>query len=299
MTAPPMDTRRGIIAMCLSMVTFIVNDAMVKLASERLPMDQIVFIRGIFASLILLTWLSIGQPWVLRFIRHRGMVRVGWRSVLDALSTFTYLWALFHLPLPNISAINLSSPLMVTVLAIFFLGEKVAWRRWSAIIVGLVGVMMIVQPSSDAFTWFSVVAVAATVLGAVRDVMTRRIAQEIPSILVTFATAVAVASVAGISVAATGWTPVAVSDLLLLAGASVFLIGGYHFIIVAMRVAETSIVSPFRYTAILWAIILGYVLWGDVPNPLALAGIVVLVASGLYLMHRERLARLTAKAADA
>lgn len=299
MTAPPMDTRRGIIAMCLSMVTFIVNDAMVKLASERLPMDQIVFIRGIFASLILLAWLSIGQPWVLRFIRHRGMVRVGWRSVLDALSTFTYLWALFHLPLPNISAINLSSPLMVTVLAIFFLGEKVAWRRWSAIIVGLIGVMMIVQPSSDAFTWFSVVAVAATVLGAVRDVMTRRIAHEIPSILVTFATAVVVAAVAGISVAATGWTPVAVSDLLLLAGASVFLIGGYHFIIVAMRVAETSIVSPFRYTAILWAIFLGYVLWGDVPNRLALAGIVVLVASGLYLMHRERLARLKAKAADA
>lgn len=294
-----MDTRRGIIAMCLSMVTFIVNDAMVKLASERLPMDQIVFIRGVFASLILLAWLSIGQPWVLRFIRHRGMVRVGWRSVLDALSTFTYLWALFHLPLPNISAINLSSPLMVTVLAIFFLGEKVAWRRWSAIIVGLIGVMMIVQPSSDAFTWFSVVAVAATVLGAVRDVMTRRIAQEIPSILVTFATAVAVASVAGISVAATGWTPVAAGDLLLLAGASVFLIGGYHFIIVAMRVAETSIVSPFRYTAILWAIILGYVLWGDVPNPLALAGIVVLVASGLYLMHRERLARLKARVAGA
>ncbi|MBL8691695.1 MAG: DMT family transporter [Rhodospirillaceae bacterium] len=299
MSAPLTDTRRGIIAMCLSMVTFIVNDAMVKLASERLPMDQIVFIRGIFASLLLLAWLSIGQPWVLRFIRHRGMVRVGWRSVLDALSTFTYLWALFHLPLPNISAINLSSPLMVTVLAIFFLGEKVAWRRWSAIIVGLIGVMMIVQPSSDAFTWFSVVAVAATVLGAVRDVMTRRIALEIPSILVTFATAVAVATVAGISVAATGWTPVAVSDLLLLAGASVFLIGGYHFIIVAMRVAETSIVSPFRYTAILWAIILGYVLWGEVPNPLALAGIVVLVASGLYLMHRERLARLKEKAADA
>lgn len=297
MTGVPMDTRRGIIAMCLSMVTFIVNDAMVKLVSERLPMDQIVFIRGIFASLILLVWLSIGQPWVLHFIRHRGMIRVGGRSILDALSTFTYLWALFHLPLPNISAINLSSPLIVTVLAIFFLGEKVAWRRWSAIIVGLVGVLMIVQPSSEAFTWFSVVAVVATVVGAFRDVMTRRIAQEIPSILVTFATAVAVAGFAGISVAVTGWTPIAAGDLLLLGGASLFLIGGYHFIIVAMRVAETSIVSPFRYTAILWAIILGYVLWGDVPNPLALAGIAVLVGSGLYLMHRERLARLKARIA--
>lgn len=291
MTAPPMDTRQGIIAMCLSMATFLVNDAMVKLASERLPMDQIVFVRGIFASLILFVWLAAGQPWVLHYIRHKGMIRVGWRSALDAFSTFTYLWALFHLPLPNISAINLSSPLIVTILAVLFLGEKVAWRRWSAIAVGLVGVLLVVQPSSDAFTWFSVVAIAGTILGAIRDVMTRRIAQEIPSILITFATAVAVAAVAGVSVATTGWEPLAVSDLALLAGASVFLIGGYHFIIVAMRVAETSIVAPFRYTSILWAIVLGYVLWGDVPNALALGGIVILVGSGLYLMHRERVAR--------
>ncbi len=292
-----MDSRRGIIAMCLSMATFLVNDALVKLVSERLPTDQIVFLRGCFASLLLLVWLSAAQPWVLRFVRHHGMIHVGWRSVLDALSTFTYLWALFHMPLPNISAINLSSPLMVTVLAVFFLGEKVAWRRWSAIVVGLVGVLMIVQPSGDAFNWFSVVAIVATLLGAIRDVMTRRIAIEIPSILVTFATAVAVAAVAGASVAVTRWTPVETTDLLLLAAASVFLIGGYHFIIVAMRAAETSIVSPFRYTAILWAIILGYVLWGDVPNPLAFAGIVVLVGSGLYLMHRERLVGRKAQAA--
>ena len=294
-----MDNRRGIIAMCLSMATFLINDALVKLVSERLPTDQIVFLRGCFACLLLLLWLTAAQPWVLRFVRHRGMIHVGWRSVLDALSTFTYLWALFHLPLPNISAINLSSPLMVTVLAILFLGEKVAWRRWSAIIVGLVGVLMIVQPSGDAFNWFSVVAIAATFLGAVRDVMTRRIAIEIPSILVTFATAVAVTAVAGASVAVTGWRPVQGSDVLLLALASVFLIGGYHFIIVAMRVSETSIVSPFRYTAILWAIILGYVLWGDVPNPLAFTGIVVLVGSGLYLMHRERVARREFPAAGA
>lgn len=297
MTAPPTDTRQGIIAMCLSMATFLINDAMVKLASERLSMDQIVFVRGVFASLILFVWLAAAQPRVLNYIRHRGMIRVGWRSALDALSTFTYLWALFHLPLPNISAINLSSPLIVTILAVLFLGEKVAWRRWSAIAVGLVGVLLVVQPSSDAFTWFSIVAIAGTILGAIRDVMTRRIAQEIPSILITFATAVAVASVAGISVATTGWAPMAMSDLLLLAGASVFLIGGYHFIIVAMRVAETSIVAPFRYTSILWAIILGYVLWGDVPNGLALCGIIILVGSGLYLMHRERVVRRTARIA--
>ena len=297
MTSSATDRRRGILAMCLSMATFLVNDSLVKLVSDRVPTDQIIFLRGIFASIFVLIWLRSAQPWVFRFIAHRGMARVGWRAVMDALSTFTYLWALFHLPLPTISAINLSSPLMVTALAVIFLGEKVAWRRWTAITVGLIGVLMIIQPSSDAFNWFSVLALAATFLGTLRDVMTRRIAQEIPSILVTFVTAVAIAVVAGISVAFRGWSPIATTDLLLLAAASLFLIGGYHFIIVAMRVAEASVVAPFRYTSILWAIILGYVLWGDVPNALALGGIVILVGSGLYLMHRERVARLKARIA--
>jgi drug/metabolite transporter (DMT)-like permease len=286
-----MDARRGILAMCLSMATFLVNDALVKLVSERLPMDQIVVLRGLFASVIILVWLAAAEPWALRFIRHPGMAHVGWRAALDALSTFTFLWALFNMPLANISAINLSSPLMITVLAVLFLGERVHWRRWGAIGAGLAGVLMIIQPSGAAFDWFSVVALVATFLGAVRDVMTRRIAQEIPSILVTLATAVAVSAVAGVSVAVRSWTPIEMTDLLLLAVASLFLIGGYHFVIVAMRVAETSVVAPFRYTSILWALLIGYVVWGDIPNLLASAGIVVLVASGLYLLHRERLAR--------
>jgi drug/metabolite transporter (DMT)-like permease len=265
----PSDARRGILAMCLSMATFLVNDTLVKLVSERVPMDQIVLLRGVLASLGVLAWLALAAPRTLGLVRHPGMARVGWRAALDALSTFTFLWALFNMPLPNISAINLSGPLMVTVLAVLFLGERVHWRRWSAIAAGLVGVVMIIQPSGAAFDWFSLVALAPK----------------------------KVAALAGLSVAVRGWTPMEARDLALLAVAALFLVGGYHFIVVAMRAAETSVVAPFRYTSILWALLLGYVVWGDVPNPLAVAGIVVLVASGLYLMHRERLARLAARSA--
>jgi drug/metabolite transporter (DMT)-like permease len=219
------------------------------------------------------------------------MRRVVVRSFVDAASTFTYLLALFNMPLPNASAINLSGPLMVTVLAVLFFGEKVAWRRWSAIAAGAVGVLLVIQPSSTAFNWFSLVALLGTFLGAVRDVVTRGIVREIPSIIVTFTTAVAVTLTAGTSVAVRGWAPVAAYDVLLLAVASLFLVGAYHMIIVAMRVAETSLVAPFRYTAILWAMLVGYVVWGDVPNLVACAGIVVLIGSGLYLMHRERVTR--------
>ena len=272
------------------MALFLVNDSMVKLVSERLAMDQIVLLRGIFGSLLVLAFLVVAQPWTLRFLVHPGMVRVGGRAALDAAASFTYLWALFHLPLPNVSAINLSSPLFVTMLAVLLLGEVVAWRRWSAIAAGLVGVLMVVQPSSDAFTWFSLVALAGTLMGAVRDVLTRRIALEIPSVVVTFTSTIAITTIAGLSVLVRGWSSVTTADLALLAGASLFLVGAYHLIIVAMRVAESSVVAPFRYTAILWALLLGYAIWGDVPNGLALAGIAVVVGSGLYLMHRERLA---------
>ena len=297
MTAPK-DTRRGILAMCGAMALFLVNDSIVKLVSERLAMDQIVLLRGGFGSLLVLAFLVLAQPWTLRFLLHAGMVRVGGRAALDAASSFTYLWALFHMPLPNVSAINLSSPLLVTILAVLLLGERVAWRRWSAIIAGLAGVLMVVQPSTAAFNLFSLVALAGTLMGALRDVMTRRIALEIPSVLVTFATAVAITAIAGVSVLIRGWHSVTAADLALLATASLFLIGAYQLIIVAMRIAETSTVAPFRYTAILWALILGYALWGDVPNALALAGIAVLVASGLYLMHRERVVARRRRAQD-
>jgi drug/metabolite transporter (DMT)-like permease len=195
------------------------------------------------------------------------------------------------MPLPNAYAIYLSTPLMVTALAVLFLGDKVAWRRWSAIGAGAIGVLLVIQPLGTAFNWFSVAALVGTLFGAIRDVMTRGIAREIPSLLVTVATMVAILLTAGGSVLVTGWTPVVPSDLLLLSIAALFLTGGYMMLVIAMRVAETSLVAPFLYTAILWALLIGYFVWGDVPNLMAGVGILILVGSGLYLMHRERIAR--------
>ncbi len=291
-----MHTQRGILAMIASMAMFIVNDALVKVVSARLPTDQIIFLRGLAACAMVLVLLLIIHPHAFRLISSPGIRLVGVRATVDAVSTFAYLWALFKMPLPNITAINLSAPLMVTALAVMFLGEQVAWRRWSAISAGFVGVLLVIQPQSDAFNQFSLVALAATLAHATRDLMTRFIAAEIPNLLVTLATALAVTVIAGLSVAVSGWAAVRPDDLLLLVAAAVFLVGGYHLIIVAMRLAEASRVAPFRYTAILWALILGYVVWGDVPDRLALAGIVILIASGLYLMHRERKLKAAAMA---
>jgi drug/metabolite transporter (DMT)-like permease len=292
-----MSASRGILAMCASMALFSINDTLVKLASARLPLDQIIFLRGVLAAGAILAWVVVFQPGMVAFLRHPGMGRVALRASLDVGATFLYLWALFNMPLPNAYAIYLSTPLMVTALAVVFFGDKVAWRRWSAIAAGAFGVLLVIQPLGDAFNWFSVAALAGTLFGAVRDVLTRAIPPEIPSLLVTAVTMVGILTLAGGSVAVTGWTPVVLPDLLLLAVAALFLTCGYLLLVVAMRVKETSLVAPFLYTAILWALLIGYFVWGDVPNLLAGGGIVILVASGLYLMHRERVARLNAERA--
>jgi drug/metabolite transporter (DMT)-like permease len=286
-----LNNRQGIVAMSVSMALFIVNDGLTKLVSERLSTDTIVFVRGLMASVLILAWILIRDRRLLSLWRHPGAKVVALRALIDAATTFSFLWALFHLPLATVTAIGLSAPLMVTALAAVFLGERVAWRRWTAIGVGFFGVLLIVQPAVDGVNGFALLALGSTFVISVRDIITRTISADIPSIVVTLATAAAVTAIAGLSAAGRGATSVGLDDAAILGIAAVFLVGGYHLIIVAMRSGDASIVSPFRYTSILWAVVLGYAVWGDVPNAAALAGIAIVIASGLYLMHRERVLR--------
>ena len=278
--------RRGILAMTAAMACFIANDSLVKYASQSMPTAQLIFVRGVMATLL-----------VLAVARGLGATRrigdalsrpVLLRAAVDALATVLYLASLFELPIANATAINLASPLFIAVLAVLFLHEQVGWRRWAAIGVGFIGVLLVIQPRAQGFNVFALVCLAATVCHAVRDLLTRRIPAGIPSILITLTTAVAVTLLAGALSLVEGWRPFGLFEFALLALASVFLAGGYYAIIDAMRHGEVSLVAPFRYTGLLWALILGFLIWGDVPNALAWGGIALLVGSGLYVLHRER-----------
>ena len=195
------------------------------------------------------------------------------------------------MPIANVTAVNLSVPLMLTICAAFFLREQVGWRRWSAVVAGFIGVLLVVQPTASGFNWFALVALAATATHAARDLLTRRIRAGIPSVIVTLSTAIVVTIAAAIVSAIEGWQPLTWRPVLLLILASAFLSGGYYLVIDCMRHGELSVVAPFRYTAMLWALLLGYLVWGDVPNLLAWLGIVLLVGSGLYIFHREQVRR--------
>jgi drug/metabolite transporter (DMT)-like permease len=286
------ENRRGILGMIASMVLFICNDALIKHVSESLPTGQIIFLRGLSATLLIATMaVALGAWRQMPAVFDRPVLA---RAAIDSLGTFLYLLALFNMPIANVTAVNLSVPLMLTVCAAFLLREQVGWRRWSAVVAGFIGVLLVVQPAAAGFNWFALVALAATATHAARDLLTRRIRAGIPSIIVTLSTAIVVTIAAAAVSAIEGWQPLPMRQLALLIVASAFLSGGYYLVIDCMRHGELSVVAPFRYTAMLWALLLGYFVWGDVPNLLAWIGIALLVGSGLYIFHREQVRRRAA-----
>jgi drug/metabolite transporter (DMT)-like permease len=278
--------RRGILAMAAGMGCFVVNDTLVKVVSASLPAAQLIFLRGLFATALLL---AISH----RMGAHRQLGaladrRVALRALFDALATMTYLTSLFHLPIANATAINMATPLFITLFAVVAFKERVGGARWLAIATGFTGVLLVVQPSGAAFNAYALLCLGGTVLHASRDLMTRTIARSIPSILITLSTAVAVTVLSGALCLFSEWRPFAITQLGLLAAASIFLSGGYFLLTVAMRGGEMSLIAPFRYAGLLFALVLGYAVWRDVPNALAWAGIALLVAAGLYVLHGER-----------
>jgi drug/metabolite transporter (DMT)-like permease len=286
--------RRGIQFMVAAMACFIVNDALVKYASQSMPAAQLIFLRGIMASvLVLAVARALGATAQLSDMTRRPVLA---RAGVDAIATILYLVSLFHLPLGNVTAINMASPLFIAALAVPLLGERVDARRWTAIWVGFGGVLLVIQPQAAAFNVFSLVALAATALHACRDLLTRRIGTTVPAIIVTLTTAIAVTLLAGALSLFEGWRPFGYGELALLAMASIFLAAAYHLIIWATRSGELSVIAPFRYTGLLWALVLGYAVWGDVPNTLAWVGIMLLIGAGLYALHRERAVSVTAAA---
>lgn len=274
--------------MSLAMASFVTNDALVKTVSASLPAAQLIFIRGVFATaLLLVVAQSMG---VLRAGQLRGALQrpVLVRAGLDSLATLTYLTSLFHLPIGNATAINMATPLFITLFAVLAFGERVQPARWLAIVTGFVGVLLVVQPSAAGFNAYALLCLVGTLLHSGRDLMTRRIDPNISSLLITLATAVAVTLLSGLLSAFQGWKPIGALPLSQLAAASAFLSVGYYLIIVGMRSGEMSVIAPFRYTGLLFALVMGWAIWGDVPNTLAWAGIALLVSAGLYVLHSER-----------
>lgn len=279
---------RGAILMTVAMAGFTINDSFSKLAAASMNVGQLMLVRGLFAStlILLLAW----HKGALRAPRTALHPMVLLRMVGEIGGSVCFLSALPHLPLANISAVLQALPLAVTMGAALFLGESVGWRRWLAIASGFGGVLIIVQPGLEGFNKFSLLVLLSVAFCALRDLATSKIPAHVPSLFVSTITALVVMVTGAVTlVPFGGWTPMSAGTTALLAGAGVLVLIGYQGIIMAMRVGEISFIAPFRYTALLWAITLGIVLFGDIPGLAMLSGATVIVISGLYTLYRERI----------
>ena len=280
--------------MSLSMASFIVNDALVKHVSESLPGPQLIFIRGLFSSALLLVTVRVTGALRIAAAPHAPQIplwrerHVLLRSALDALATMVYLTSLFHLPLGNATAINMATPLVITLMAAAALHERVDAPRWVAVAVGFAGVLLVVQPAANGFNAWALLCLFGVVLGAVRDLLTRAIPPRVPTLLITLATALATCVLSGAITFFETWQPVTAQQYALLGIAGIFLSIAYYLLILSLRAGEMSVTSPFRYSALLFALLLGWIVWGDIPNALAWSGIALLVGAGLYMLRSRQ-----------
>ncbi len=299
MTATPLDLPRqdalkGGIYMAIAMAGFVSNDTLMKLLSSELPVGTLIFWRGIFASLILFSTLSFNGA--LSHLPMAASPKVVLRSLTDGIATILFITALVHMPIANLTSISHAAPLVVTALAAIFLKEHVGWRRSTAILVGFLGVLLITRPSSGGFDRYALMGVGVVAGVALRDILTRRIPSSVPAPVVAFANSTLVVVAAVVLAQMEGGLQMPRGhQLLYLAAAGVFLSLGYLFMVHTLRYADVSASAPIRFTGVLWALLSGILVFGEIPNRLALAGIVLIVASGIYTLHREaKLKRLKA-----
>ena len=281
------------------MAGFCLNDTMMKLVFADLELFQAIFLRGLLLS-ILIAVMGVRRKQLLYRPSRQDRVFLGLRVLGEIGSATCFLSALYHMPIANATAIIQAIPLAITLAAALFLGEKVGWRRYSAIAVGFAGVMIIVRPGAEGFTVYSVWAIAAVGFMVLRDLSTRRFSHALPSLYAAFITALLTAVFAGAVALTREWQPLQLHHLGILCASAGFLFFGYLFSIMAMRVGEVAVISPFRYTIMIWALALGILVFDEFPDEWTLLGAAIVVGMGIYTFYREqRLTRAAAVAAAA
>ncbi|MBO9403050.1 DMT family transporter [Shimia sp. R9_3] len=281
------DNTKGALLMMCSMAAFTFNDTMVKSLGPDVPLFQMLFLRGVVASaLIYLLAKSLGKlRWQLS--RHDwGLVAL--RTLSEIGAAYFFITALYHMPIANVTAVLQILPLTVTLGGALFFGEAVGWRRASAIAAGFCGMLLIVRPGPDGFDQYALYALVAVGFVTLRDLATRKMSSDVPSLTVTLVASLGVMLFAGVASLGSEWGVMDLRQWGLLTGAAVFILGGYLFSVLVMRVGEISFIAPFRYSSLLWALMLGYVVFGDWPDPITLTGAAIVVAAGVFTLIRGR-----------
>ena len=290
-TATRRSNATGITAMLASMAFFVANDTCVKLIGKTLPLGELIVLRNAIACVYIFAFAAAFGGMTMP---KRPPVRIlGWRMVAEFFSTLFFLSGLVALPIADATAICQFTPLAITAAAAIFLKERIGWRRWTAALVGLVGVLLITRPGTSAFAPAALFTMTSVAFIVLRDLTTRAISDDVPTLTLT-AMSASVSILAGVVLLPfeTWIVPNTAQTQYLVLGAFCLAVA-YALIVIAMRSGDVGVVSPFRYAVIIFAIFSGWAVWGELPDSIQMVGIAVLTVAGLYTFHRERLAGIS------
>jgi drug/metabolite transporter (DMT)-like permease len=278
---------RGISFMLAGAGTFVLNDSFMKLALADLPPYEVLTLRGIsgtFCALVLLAFMGdfTKLPQALnRWVFLRGILEVG--------AILTYILALSHAAIGDVTAIFQITPLLVILGMIVIHREKAVVTRLILVGFGFAGALLVAQPGSGATSPFLSFAFCTALFASLRDLAGRRVTIEVPALAATFITILMVMlSAALVGHAYESWLLPSATHFLLLTAAGLFMMLGHMFTFLAYRNASAQSVAPFYYAFMIWAIVAGFLIFGDIPNPLAMTGMLLILVSGLGIVYLER-----------
>jgi drug/metabolite transporter (DMT)-like permease len=282
---------RGIGLMVAGCAFLMMSDAVSKWLSQTYPIGQIMSMRNVFVMIpiLIVVWHrnSFGD------LRVKSWGGQTMRAGFHVASAALFVTSITYLPLADVHAIAFAGPIFIAPMAPFLLGESVGWRRWTAILIGFAGVLVMLRPTGAGIQWIGLIPLAAAFSAALRDVATRWLSKTDTSISILFFSSIAVI-IGGMTTIPWGWEPLTwtATGLFLLNG---LVNGTAHFLIIeSYRAAQAPVVAPFKYSMLLWATLFGFLIWGHLPDRWIIFGALAVVASGLYILHREQRAAAAA-----
>ena len=283
-----MNNFKGILLMLIAMAGFTMEDLFMKKLSVNLSTGQILITFGFGSSLVFaLMAKSKGYKLTAKIFWSKGMLI---RQFAEGIAAIAFITSLTLIPLSTVAAVFQATPLVITMGAALFLGEAVGWRRWLAIIVGLIGVLIIIRPGLNSFDPNVGYVLIAVLFVTVRDLITRKLPMNVPSTIVSFQAFASLIIAGGILIFLSDQKIVGLdkNQIYFVLGGIIFGVIGYYCIVASTRIGEAGVVTPFRYSRLLFAIIIGFLFFNERPDFLTLLGASIVIMTGIYTVLRER-----------
>jgi drug/metabolite transporter (DMT)-like permease len=279
------DNRRGILAMLAAMALFITGDAIMKVITASLPTPQVVALRGIVAVplICLLAWRVAGPSAFGHALRPRLLLR----GLIEISIVYLFLYSLKYLPIPIVTALAQTTPLFITGIVVVLGLETVGIRRWAAVAAGFAGVLLITRPDVSGLAPPVLSILVCALIVALRDLFTRSIPAEVPAVAIGMTSTIFVSTSGAVGALFMEWRTPTTRELLLISLMGGLVVCGNLMMIIASRLGEVSVTTPYRYAILPLGIIAGYAIWGDVPDLPAMLGMLLIAGAGLYTFHRE------------